>query len=254
MALNFPSNPVNGQLYPDPAVTGATQYVWIADKGTWLTVFKGVEKVLGNEPIVIIGAPTAPTVTITDATPTASGSMSAADKIKLDSLTPSTGTVTSVTAGVGLGAPTQNASITTSGTINLLAPTPLTIGGVRAGPTVSISATDGIIDIRPASSLRIGGVKPGAGIAIATDGTISVADGGAFASFDNIAPLFNGSTTTFPLAVAGVPYIPTSAQSLLIFVGGVNQSPLLAFTVSGSSITFSGPPPVGASFNGVSLT
>lgn len=254
MALNFPSNPVDGQLYPDPAVTGATQYVWIADKGTWLTVFKGVEKVLGNQPIVIIGAPTAPTVTITDATPTASGSMSAADKAKLDSLTPSAGTVTSITAGVGLGAPTRNSSITTSGTINLLAPTPLVIGGVKAGPTVSITATDGILDIKPASALRIGGVKQGTGISISTDGTISLADGGAFASFDNIAPLFNGSLTTFPLAVSGVPYFPTSAKSLLIFVGGVNQSPLLAFTVSGSSITFSGPPPVGASFNGVSLT
>ena len=254
MALNFPSNPVDGQRYPQPAIAGATQYVWVDSKGTWLTVFKGVERVEAIAPITNTGNESVPQIGITPATPTQDGSMTAADKAKLDTLTPSAGTITAISAGVGIGAPNLNDTITTVGTINLLAPTPIAIGGVRAGPTVSITTTDGIIDIKPASTLRIGGVKPGPGLEISPDGTMSLADGGSFANFDDISRLFDNSRTTFPLAVNGVPYFPTSSKSLLIFVGGVNQSPLLAFTVSGSNITFSGPPPVGASFDGVSLT
>lgn len=50
------------------------------------------------------------------------------------------GTVTSITAGTGLGAPATGNVITTSGFIRLLPPSfdGLTIGGVKAGPNISI--------------------------------------------------------------------------------------------------------------------
>jgi hypothetical protein len=86
MALNFPSNPYDGQLYPDPAIPGAQQYVYNDTKGTWLTVFKGVETVLGINPIFITGTDNSPVVNIKDVTTTESGAMTAADKVKLDSL------------------------------------------------------------------------------------------------------------------------------------------------------------------------
>jgi len=50
------------------------------------------------------------------------------------------GGVTSITAGVGMGAPTTGAAITTSGTLNVLPPTATVIGGVVQGP----AATSGI--------------------------------------------------------------------------------------------------------------
>jgi len=37
-ALNFPSLPTPGQLYPSPAVTGVTQYIWDNTAGVWNTV------------------------------------------------------------------------------------------------------------------------------------------------------------------------------------------------------------------------
>ena len=56
------------------------------------------------------------------------------------------GSVTSITAGIGLGAPTTGISITTAGTINLLPPSGTAIGGVSAGTGVSITAA-GVISV-----------------------------------------------------------------------------------------------------------
>jgi hypothetical protein len=75
--------------------------------------------------------------------------------------TANVGTVTAVTAGPGLGSPASGNTISTSGTIRLLAPT-----------------TDG---------LQLGGVKQGANINIAFDGTISVPGSNFIASNNQYA-------------------------------------------------------------------
>ena len=250
-ALNFPSNPVDGQLYPDPAQPGVTQYVWVSSKGTWLTVFKGVERVDGLSPITVGGSTAIPKVGIQPATPTQDGYLSAADKAKINSLPPNI--VTEVGAGVGLGAPATGDSITASGTINLLPPTPTVIGGVRAGTGVTTSA-QGVLDLQTATATRLGGVKQGAGLDISADGTISLTSSGAFVVLDSLAGQFNGARFSFTLTVSGVPYFPATANNLLIFVGGIVQAPLTNFSVVGSTLTFTGAPPTGASFYGISLT
>ena len=56
------------------------------------------------------------------------------------------GTVTSITAGDGLGAPASGNTITSSGTLTLLPPTGAKLGGVKAGTNVSIGA-DGTISV-----------------------------------------------------------------------------------------------------------
>ena len=56
------------------------------------------------------------------------------------------GTVLSITAGTGLGAPTTGAIITATGTIQLLAATSTTIGGVKQGANTTID-TDGTISV-----------------------------------------------------------------------------------------------------------
>jgi hypothetical protein len=62
------------------------------------------------------------------------------------------GTVTSIQAGPGLGAPATGGQILTSGTISLLPPTATQIGGVKAGSSINI-AVDGTISVAPESFL-----------------------------------------------------------------------------------------------------
>jgi hypothetical protein len=62
------------------------------------------------------------------------------------------GTVTSIQAGTGLGAPATGNQITSSGAITLLPPTATQIGGVKAGSNINI-AVDGTINVAPDSFL-----------------------------------------------------------------------------------------------------
>jgi len=59
---------------------------------------------------------------------------------------------------------------------------------------------------------------------------------------DSISSSFNGSATTFNLRLNGVAVIPVSASYLEVVLGGVQQQPLSAYTISGSTITFSSAP------------
>lgn len=253
MALDFPPSPVDGQLYPDPAEPGVQQYVYNASKGTWLTVLRGLLGIKAEVPIFLSGPEQDPTINIRPATPTESGYLSALDKRKLDSVPELVGTVTEVTAGVGLGAPASGDSVTTTGTIDLLPANLARIGGVKPGVGLQVDAA-GKMDLKPPSSLLLGGVKQGNGVQIASDGTISLAPGYSFVALDNLAPKFNGSTVGFTLTVNSVPYAPVSANALLIFIGGVIQLPGSSFSVAGSTITFTGAPPTNSSFYGIAFT
>jgi hypothetical protein len=251
-ALNFPANPVDGELYPDPALPGVTQYIYSSDKGTWLTVFRGVARVDGEAPIFVKGNPKNPLISIAPATQTTAGSMSAADKKKLDEGGAGGGTVNKVTAGAGLGAPATGDSITTEGTLNLLPPTPISIGGIKQGEGTKVDQT-GTITLAPATQTTIGGVKQGTGVVIAADGSISLAGSSSFQVLDQIT--FDGTSASFQLKVQGVPYSPPSIFSLLLFVGGILQAPLVNFSLTNAStVTFVEAPPAGTSFYGISLT
>ena len=138
------------------------------------------------------------------------------------------GTVTSITAGTGLGAPATGNSITASGTINLLPPAGSDIGGVKAGTNITI-ATDGTIsatgggtgtvtsitagtglgapntgnsitatgtiNLLPPTGGNIGGVRAGTNITIAADGTISATGGGGGSPARSTASVTTGTLT-----------------------------------------------------------
>jgi hypothetical protein len=76
---------------------------------------------------------------------------------------------------------------------------------------------------------------------------------------DNISASFNGSTTSFALAVSGAAPVPApiNEQQLLISVGGVIQQPdpsgTNGFRLSGGNIVFSSAPSTGEAFFGVIL-
>jgi hypothetical protein len=128
--------------------------------------------------------------------------------------TSNVGTVTAVTAGPGLGSPASGNTISTSGTIRLLAPT-----------------TDG---------LQLGGVKAGSNINIAFDGTISVPGSNFIASNNPFA--FNGYIFPAPLASPSLPFPGTDGQVLTVLdniagtVGWTSTGTLQSVT-AGTGIT-----------------
>jgi len=73
----------------------------------------------------------------------------------------------------------------------------------------------------------------------------------SYTKLDNISSSFNGSSTSFELAVSGTPYYPVSANTLGIYVGGVAQEPIVSYSVSGSNIVFTEAPASGLTFWGV---
>ena len=76
---------------------------------------------------------------------------------------------------------------------------------------------------------------------------------GDYRKLDDISGSFNGSTTDFTLQVGSANVTPPKETTLLISVGGILQEPVSAYTVSGSTLTFTAAPASGADFFGVML-
>ena len=76
---------------------------------------------------------------------------------------------------------------------------------------------------------------------------------GSYSKLDDISSGFNGSTTNFTLQVGSVNVTPPTETTMIISVGGLIQEPVTAYTVSGSTISFTSAPAAGAGFFGVLL-
>jgi hypothetical protein len=77
---------------------------------------------------------------------------------------------------------------------------------------------------------------------------------GDYRKLDDISGTFNGDdNVTFNLTVSSVAVTPPKATTMLISVGGILQEPVTAYTISGSTITFTAAPPTGADFFGILL-
>ena len=74
--------------------------------------------------------------------------------------------------------------------------------------------------------------------------------GGQYRKIDDISSGFDGSETSFTLKVSGVDITPT-AQNVLISINGVIQEPGSAYSMNGSTITFTGAPDGAANFFGI---
>jgi hypothetical protein len=132
-------------------------------------------------------------------------------------------------------------------------------GTITQTGTVSINTSEGLTvdannDLRvvPPTLDTIGGVKQGAGITINPVGVISANYLGlTIKVLDQLS--FNGGQTQFTLAVGGTPVVPIGPQYLLLVVGGIVQGTPANYSSSGSTLTFTAPPPAGASFYGIIL-
>ena len=76
---------------------------------------------------------------------------------------------------------------------------------------------------------------------------------GAYKLLDNIASSFNGSTTAFTLQSGSQNVVLENEQNIIIQISGVVQYPNVAYTVSGSVITFTSAPSSSDTFSGVLL-
>ena len=108
-----------------------------------------------------------------------------------------TGTITQVTAGIGLTGGGTSGNVT----LNLAAPSAGNIGGVRAGLNQGVAIdSDGILSLVPATTGAIGGVKVGTGLSVAPDGTLS-ATAGSTPTIQQV--LTAGATSSLALAFTG---------------------------------------------------
>ena len=76
---------------------------------------------------------------------------------------------------------------------------------------------------------------------------------GNYSKLDDISASFNGSLTAFSMTVSGAAYTASLASQMIVSVGGVLQEPEGAYTVGGSTITFTSAPANGADFFAVAL-
>jgi hypothetical protein len=77
---------------------------------------------------------------------------------------------------------------------------------------------------------------------------------GDYRKLDDISGTFNGDdNVTFNLTVSSVAVTPPKETTMLISVGGILQEPVTAYTISGSTITFTAAPATGADFFGILL-
>jgi hypothetical protein len=176
------------------ATPTAVKTAYTAAQAAQATANAALPKAGGTMTGVIVFSPsqTFPGVAFPIATTNSLGVVSVGPGLSVNSSgvlsTANVGTVTAVTAGPGLGSPASGNTISTSGTIRLLAP-----------------STDG---------LQLGGVKAGANIAIAFDGTISV-PGTNFIASNNPFP-FNGYVWPAALASPSLPFPGVDGQVLTV--------------------------------------
>jgi hypothetical protein len=76
---------------------------------------------------------------------------------------------------------------------------------------------------------------------------------GNYSKLDDISGGFNGSATSFTLSSGGTNVVPQNEQNCIISISGVIQEFGTAFTVSGSTITFTSAPLSSDTFFGVVL-
>lgn len=174
-----------------------------------------VTSVTASAPVVITGTPTTvPNVTITASTTAAAGSMSAADKLKLDGV--GTGaTVTGVTgtapiASSGGAAPAISiAAATTAAAGSMSAADKLKLDGVGTGATVT-----GVTGTLPISSS--GGAAPAISIAASSGsaaGSMSAAD------FTKLSGIGTGATVTGVTGTAPIVSSGGAAPAISVTTG-----------------------------------
>jgi hypothetical protein len=261
--LSFPPTPVNGDVYPAVPVVGQNQYKWSSADQVWrlLGVATGVvpgtygtSTKVGQFQVNTSGEIVfAQNVNIQLATTTQVGlieiatnaetlagfnAVSAVTPFALQSKTSSSTTLNSST------------NLASSAAVFAVA----TVANAAIPKSVVTTKGDIIVATGPSAPTRLG---------VGTNGQLLTADSTStagmvwadpysfkYVQFDDISTFFNGLTSSFQLKVNGAATAPTPSTNIMVFLGGIAQTPGAgnAYTVSGVTINFSAPPPIGATF------
>jgi len=261
--LSFPPSPLNGELYPVTPVPGQKQYEWSSTDQTW--------RLLGTATGVVPGTYGSSTkvgrfqvntsgeivfaqdVAIELATTTQVGLIEIATNAE------TLVGVNAVSAVTPFALQTKTSSSTTLNSSTNLASSAAvfavaTVANAAIPKSLLTTKGDIIVATGPSAPTRLG---------VGTNGQVLTADSAAtsgvswanpypfqYVQFDDISSFFNGLTTAFQLRVNGAATAPTPSSNIMVFLGGIAQTPGAgnAYTVSGVTINFSAPPPAGAAF------
>jgi phage-related tail fiber protein len=180
---------------------------------------------------------------VTSATTLAASDIPSLDATKITTGTlsvPTTGSAASLTTARALAlSGDATGSVSFDGSANATISATLANSGVSAG-TYSFSTI--VLDAKGRVTFAANGIGGVSGTAT------------SLVKIDDISASFNGSTATFNLRVNSATATPISPNYLMISINGVMQEPTAAYTVSGSTITFTEAPAAGSTFYGVLLT
>ena len=248
------NNPGAFNAYVWPNSDGANGYTLQTDGSGSLT-WKLLPSITGTAPIVVTTTPPGSVVSITNSTTTSVGAVQLATDIETQAGTNATKAVTPSS----LQSKVSDSVATTSST---------TIASSTAVKTAYDLAAAAI----PKSTLLAKGSLVGAtasgtpaDVTVGTDGQYLKADSTAatgvswsnaqFIQFDDISSSFDGVTVAFPLTVGVVAKSPVPSTNIMVYLGGVAQTPGAgnAYTVAGSTITFNSAPLAGTFFYAVTV-
>ena len=263
--LTFPGSPNNGDLYPVAPLPGQLQYQYDSASLTW--------RILGPATGVVAGtygtANSVPQITIDF-----QGRITVATNISLDTTYVKTnnatafnnyvwpnvqgiantalkidgvgnlfwdhvGSVDSVDVSGGTtGLIFTGGPITLTGTITASGVLAVSNGGT--GKTTVNAALNNLLPTQVGHNKEV----------LTTNGSDTSWGPLGFVTFDDVSGSFNGVTTSFPLKVATVAFPPYPTANIMVFLGGVAQTPGItqSYTVTGSTLTFSTAPAAGMTF------
>ncbi len=260
--LSFPSPATNGQLYPTSPLPGQNQYQYENATQTW--------RLLGAATGVAPGC-YGDSLTVPAFCVDAQGRLTSVSSIPFSIATPTQLGVVQIGNNVQVS----------GGVISILNATTLQAGVVQLNNTVTSTSTTqaatanavktaydvAAAAVPNASYTAKGDIVAGTGTAtytdlpVGTNGQYLRADSAyptglvwsnppAFYNLDDISGSFDGVVKTFPLTIGGVAYVPSPVSNIMVFLGGMAQTPGIteAYTVAGSSITFLTAPSAGTSF------
>jgi hypothetical protein len=226
--LIFPPNPFDGEVYPDPPVTGQNVYRWDNPEQTWRLegvatgvipgIYGSSTQIPRFEVDAVGNLVFAENVDIAIATRTSTGVVRIGENIQINVL----GTIS-----------VNNATTGQKGVVQLVN---TTVGD--CDPLKALTAYAGC-----QLQLQIDDLRQ----------RIENLESIGFKTLDDIAPLFDGSRTIFQMTIAGLPFTPTPPENLLILLGAVAQVREVAYNIIGDYIEFSEAPEAGTLFSGITV-